>query len=53
MGPHPAQALIAGNRQFSDYYVVTKYVVSSGDNVLVDCWGAFTQVQCSRPQAAQ
>lgn len=48
-----AQALIVGDRQFSDYYVVTKYVVSAGDDVLVDCWGAFTQTQCSRPQAAQ
>ncbi len=48
-----AQALIVGDRQFSDYYVVTKYVVSAGDNVLVDCWGGFTQVQCSRPRAAQ
>lgn len=47
-----AQALIAGDRQFSDYYVVTKYVVIAGDNVLVDCWGAFTQVQCTRPAAA-
>jgi hypothetical protein len=47
-----AQALIVGDRAFSDYYVVTKYTISAGDNVLVDCWGAFTQTQCSRPEAA-
>lgn len=40
---------VIGARQFSDYYVVTRYVVSQGDKVLVNCWGAFTQAQCSRP----
>jgi hypothetical protein len=48
-----AQALIVGDRQFSDYYVVTKYVVSAGDTALVNCWGAFTQTQCSRVRTTE
>ncbi len=45
-------ATIAGNRTFSDYLVATRYVVTLDNSPVVDCWGAFTQVQCSRPQAA-
>jgi hypothetical protein len=41
-------ATIAGDRAFSDYYVVTKYAVSLNGDPVVNCWGAFTQVQCHR-----
>jgi hypothetical protein len=41
-------AAVAGQRQFNDYYVVTKYVVNIGDEPVVECWGAFTQTQCKR-----
>jgi len=41
-------ASIAGNRDFSNYYLVSRYVVSLDNTPVVTCWGAFTQVQCSR-----
>lgn len=41
-------AAVAGNRQYTDYYVASKYVITLGDNPLVECWGAFTQAQCQR-----
>ena len=41
-------ATLAGNREFSDYYVVTRYVVTVDNEPVVTCWGAFTQTQCSR-----
>ncbi|MGE0743056.1 MAG: hypothetical protein AB7O98_17095 [Hyphomonadaceae bacterium] len=48
-------AALAGDRAFNDYYVVTKYTVTLGDNPVVECWGAFTQAMCNRvgEQAAQ
>ena len=45
-------AAIAGQRAYSNYYVAAKYTVTLDNNPLVTCWGAFTQVQCSRPEAA-
>lgn len=45
-------AAIAGNRVFSDYYLATRYVVTLDGNPVVNCWGAFTQVQCSRAEQA-
>lgn len=41
-------AAIAGNRSFDNYYVVARYNVSLDNNPVVTCWGAFTQVQCTR-----
>ncbi|HVK81774.1 MAG TPA: hypothetical protein VM915_14295 [Verrucomicrobiae bacterium] len=38
----------AGSNAYSDYYVASKYVVTLGDQPLVECWGAFTQTQCKR-----
>lgn len=47
-------ATLAGERAYNNYYVAAKYDVRLDDRALVECWGAFTQVQCSRPeQAAQ
>lgn len=45
-------ATIAGDRVYSNYYVAAKYVVTLDGRTLVDCWGAFTQVQCTRAQQA-
>ena len=45
-------ATVAGDRVYSNYYVAAKYVVTLDGRTLVDCWGGFTQVQCSRPQAS-
>lgn len=45
-------AAVAGQRQFNDYYVATKYVVTIGESPVVECWGAFTQTSCSRVNTA-
>lgn len=41
--------LVAGERAYSNYYLAAKYTVALADRTLVECWGAFTQVQCNRP----
>ena len=41
-------ATIAGDRAYSNYYVASKYTVTLDGTPVVNCWGAFTQVQCSR-----
>lgn len=41
-------ATLAGERAYSNYYVAAKYVVTLDGQPVVNCWGAFTQVQCSR-----
>lgn len=41
-------AAIAGERAYSNYYVAAKYTVTLDSTPVVNCWGAFTQVQCSR-----
>lgn len=41
-------AAIAGDRAFTDYYIATRYVVTLDNRPIVNCLGAFTQVQCSR-----
>lgn len=41
-------ASVLGNRDFTNYYVVSRYVVTLDSAPVVTCWGAFTQVQCSR-----
>ena len=41
-------AAIAGQRVYSNYYVGARYSVALDGRTLVDCWGAFTQVRCSR-----
>lgn len=35
---------VGGERAYSNYYVAAKYDIGSA----VTCWGAFTQVSCSR-----
>jgi hypothetical protein len=45
-------ATLAGERAYNNYYVAAKYDVRLDDRALVECWGAFTQVQCSRPEQA-
>lgn len=41
-------ATIAGDRAYSNYYVAAKYSITLDGTPVVNCWGAFTQVQCSR-----
>src|SRR5262245_49715327 len=46
-------AAVAGQRQFNDYYVATKYTVNVGENPVVECWGGFTQTMCKRVENAE
>lgn len=46
-------ATLAGDRAYSDYYVVTKYVVSLNGDPVVQCWGYFQQANCTRVEQAQ
>ncbi len=39
---------LAGQRKYDNYYVAERYVVSLNNDPVVTCYGAFTQVQCSR-----
>lgn len=48
-----AGAQLLGDRIYSNYYVASKYTVSLGDNPVVECWGAFTQVKCDRVAQAE
>lgn len=41
-------ASLAGERAYNNYYVAAKYDVTLDGQPVVNCWGAFTQVQCSR-----
>jgi hypothetical protein len=43
-------ASLAGNRSYDNYYVAARYVVTLNNDPVVTCYGAFTQVQCSRAQ---
>jgi hypothetical protein len=37
---------------FDDMFVATKYTAKSGDKVILECWGAFTQFMCpTKPEA--
>ena len=43
-------ASLAGNRSYDNYYVAARYTVTLNNEPIVTCYGAFTQVQCSRAQ---
>ena len=38
-----------GKYAFDDFYVVTRSTMTSGDNELLQCWGAFTRFMCTGP----
>lgn len=46
-------AALAGERAYNNYYVASKYSVHVGDDPVVECWGAFTQVMCNRAAEAE
>jgi hypothetical protein len=41
-------ATLAGDRAYTNYYLASRYIVTLSGEPVVSCWGAFTQVQCSR-----
>lgn len=46
-------AQLGGDRRYDNYYVAAKYTVAMNEAAVVECWGAFTQVQCKRVSEAQ
>lgn len=43
-------ATLAGDRAYTNYYVAAKYDITLDGTPVVNCWGAFTQVQCTRAE---
>jgi len=41
------KGMLAGQGRFESYYFVSKYTVDMPGAAYVECWGAFTMVQCS------
>ncbi|MBK6702435.1 MAG: hypothetical protein IPG56_00795 [Caulobacteraceae bacterium] len=39
---------VAGQGRYDNYYVASKFTVDMPGAAYVECWGAFTQVQCRR-----
>lgn len=39
---------IAGQGRYESYYVASKFTVDMPGAAYLECWGAFTQVQCRR-----
>lgn len=40
--------MIAGQGRYDNYYVASKFSVDMPGAAYLECWGAFTQVQCRR-----
>ena len=40
--------MIAGQGRYENYYLVSKYTLDAPGAAYVECWGAFTLVQCRR-----
>ncbi|MBS0384657.1 MAG: hypothetical protein JSS00_04835 [Proteobacteria bacterium] len=51
-GVESVGASLAGERSYDNYYVGARYRVILNNDPVVTCYGAFTQVQCSREQHA-
>ncbi len=41
-------AQLAGDRDYTNYFLASRYIVTFNGEPVLNCWGAFTQVQCSR-----
>jgi hypothetical protein len=41
-------AALLGDRTYDNYYVASRYRVTLDNQPVVQCWGAFQQVKCSR-----
>ncbi len=39
---------VAGQGRYETYYVASKFTVDMPGSAYLECWGAFTQVQCRR-----
>lgn len=43
-----ATGMIAGQGRYENYYVASKFTADMPGSAYVECWGAFTQVQCRK-----
>ena len=43
---------VAGQGRYETYYVASKFTVDMPGAAYLECWGAFTQVQCRRVDRA-
>jgi hypothetical protein len=43
---------VAGQGRYETYYVASKFTVDMPGSAYLECWGAFTQVQCRRVDRA-
>jgi hypothetical protein len=41
-------ASISGERVFKNFYVASQYSIVLDSKPVVECWGGFTQVKCTR-----
>jgi hypothetical protein len=41
-----ATGIIAGQGRYDNYYLASKFTVDAPGSAYVECWGAFTFVQC-------
>jgi len=41
-----------GDGDYQTFYVASKYSAPNAENARVECWGAFTLVQCNRTAAS-
>jgi len=44
--------MVAGQGRYETYYVASKFTVDMPGAAYLECWGAFTQVQCRRVDRA-
>jgi hypothetical protein len=47
-----ATGFMAGQGRYETYYVASKFTVDSPGSAYVECWGAFTFVQCRQVDRA-
>jgi hypothetical protein len=47
-----ATGLVAGQGRYENYYVASKFTVDMPGAAYLECWGAFTYVQCRRVDRA-
>lgn len=43
-------ATLVGDRTYDNYYLAARYRVVLDGQPVVECWGAFAQVQCNRAE---
>ena len=47
-----ATGMVAGQGRYENYFLASKFTVDAPGTAYVECWGAFTLVQCRRVDRA-